>query len=322
MRVFDGHCDTLLALIGRSIDPLERSPRDFFARNTIGQVDLPRLEAGGVACQVFACFAGDPLPPEGARAITERLLDELEGIIARSAGRLAAVRSDAELSRAMDSGAVGALASIEGGECLEGDLGLLRHFCERGVRMLGLTYNRRNELGRGVRAEGSDGLSAFGREALRECARLGIMVDVSHLSDEGLRDALACSDAPLVASHSNCRAYSPHVRNLRDDQILDIGRTGGLVAVNAVPYFVEQYQEDASLGRMADHIERVARLAGVEAVGIGSDFDGYLPSGPTVDDASAWPKLESLLRLRGFCESDIEKVFFENWRRVLKNVQG
>ncbi|HAE22358.1 MAG TPA: dipeptidase, partial [Spirochaetaceae bacterium] len=190
MRVFDGHCDTLLALIGRSLYPEERAPRDFFTKNTLGQVDLPRLEAGGLACQVFACFAGDPLPPEGAFAITERLLDTLNGIVLRSGGRLVAVRSDAELASALDSGAVGALASIEGGECLEGDLGRLRHFYARGIRMLGLTYNRRNELGRGVRAEGTDGLSSFGREVLRECARLGIIVDVSHLSDAGLRDAL------------------------------------------------------------------------------------------------------------------------------------
>jgi membrane dipeptidase len=322
MRVFDGHCDTLLPLIGRSLDPAEREPRDFFAHNAVGQVDMPRLEAGGVACQVFACFAGDPLPPEGAFSITERLLDTLEGIVARSEGRLLAVRSDGELKLVLESGAVGALASVEGGECLDGDLDALRHFYARGVRMLGLTYNRRNELGRGVRAEGSDGLSAFGREVIRECARLGIIVDVSHLSDEGLRDALSCSDAPLVASHSNCRAYSSHVRNLRDDQILDIGRTGGLVAVNAVPYFVEQHQADATMGRLADHIERVARLAGIAAVGLGSDFDGYLPAGPTVDDASAWPGLEALLRQRGFGQSDVEKVFFENWRRVLKAVHG
>lgn len=322
MRVFDGHCDTLLALIGRSLDPAERGPRDFFSRNDLGQVDLPRLLAGGVSCQVFACFAGDPVAPEGAFSVTERLLDTLDGLIAHSEGRLAAVRSDAELGHALERGAVGALASLEGGECLEGDLEALRHFHARGVRMLGLTYNRRNELGRGVRAEGTDGLSSFGRDVLRACARLGIVVDVSHLSDEGLRDALASSDGPLVASHSNCRAYSFHPRNLRDEQIIDIGRTGGLVAINAVPYFVEQDQADATMARLADHIERVARLAGIDAVGLGSDFDGYLPSGPTVRDAAEWPALAALLRLRGFHENDVAKVFFENWRRVFKAAQG
>ncbi|MBP7263666.1 MAG: membrane dipeptidase [Spirochaetia bacterium] len=321
--VADCHSDALLPVVGQSLVPGETGKRDFFARNVIGHMDLPRLEAGHVACQAFACFAGESIPPEGAKAVTDMLLDSLDAILAQAGPRMRRILSAADAEAARRDGTVGALATIEGGECLEGDLALLGHFHGRGVRMLGLTHNKRNELGRGAKAEGTDGLSDFGKAVIRECARLGVVVDVSHLSDQALDDALKTTDAPLVASHSNCRALCCHVRNLRDDQIIDIGRTGGLVAATCVPYFVERQKGMANLGRLADHIERVARLAGIEHVALGSDFEGYDPSyGATVPDAAGWPLLADELERRGFSRGEVDRVFWGNWLAVFKSVAG
>lgn len=331
--VVDGHCDSILAVMGRSLVPDETGRRDFLARGVDGpaseprgHVDLPRLVAGGVACQAMALFCDDPFLEGGAARATEEMLLALESLFEASEGAFFALERARDAERAAREGRVSALVAIEGGEALEGSLGRLRSYRERGLRMLGLTWNRRNELGRGVRARGSDGLTAFGLEALRECERLGVVVDASHLSDAAFDDLAAAAERPFVASHSNCRAVHPDLRNLDDARIEAIARSGGLIGLTFVPAFVAREAGEAGLERFLDHLDHAVRVAGVEHVGFGSDFDGYpppLPGAPSViGDAAAWPALERAILGRGYSQAETAALLGGNWLRVLESTEG
>ena len=321
--VVDGHCDAILPAIGRSLDPCERDPRDFLSRNRIGHVDFPRLVEGGYACQVMGLFCDEEAVAAGPMAATETMLDGLDSLYAASNGSFFPVLRAADIARA-GNGVVGSLASIEGGEALEGRLESLAHFHQRGVRMLGLTWNRRNELGRGVRAEGSSGLTDFGRAAVAEAERLGMIVDCSHLSDEAFDDLAAVAEQPFVASHSNCRSLCSFPRNLDDSRIEAVARSGGLVGAIAVPDFlVDGGGPAADLGRLCDHVDHIVAVGGIACAALGMDFDGFDPAkgGPLVD-CSAIQDIGAELARRGYSEADIALVMGGNWTRVFGEVIG
>ncbi|MDP3177864.1 MAG: membrane dipeptidase, partial [Spirochaetaceae bacterium] len=228
--VVDGHCDTIGDIVGTSFSDPSAPPRDFLSRGTAGHIDLPRLVEGGVTCQAMALFTDDKFMPD-AVGRTHRLLDALESLLASTEEAFLARRA-ADIRRAKAEGRVAALFAIEGGEAIgEPDSGLdvLRSYHSRGLRMMGLTWNRRNAIARGVGAEGCGGVTDFGRKVVAEMERLGIIVDASHLSDEALDDLLAIAQRPIVATHSNSRELCPHRRNLLDSQVERIAATGGLV---------------------------------------------------------------------------------------------
>ena len=184
----------------------------------------------------------------------------------------------ADIDRAIAAGKIAAFLSIEGGEALAGSLGVLRMLYKVGVRSLTLTWNGRNELGDGVGASGK-GLTAFGRAVVREMNDLGMLVDVSHLSERGFWDAMKVSTQPLIASHANCRALCDHPRNLTDAQIRAVAGQGGVIGVTFVPDFLGG--ETPSVDNVLDHIDHMIAVGGEDCVGLGSDFDGTkeLPAG-------------------------------------------
>lgn len=319
--VIDGHCDTALDLLGRSFTDASMAPRDFLARSEKGHIDLPRLIEGGVTCQVMALYTSDGKVAE-SNAHTKALLAGIEDAAARGEG-FSVMRTAADIRRAKRGGGVTALVSIEGGEAIGESLEELRWFHGRGVRLMGLTWNRRNAIARGVGAEGTGGLTEFGRKVVAEMESLGMIVDVSHLSDEALDDVLAVARRPLVASHSNSRALCGHRRNLLDAQAERIAATGGLVAVTFAGVFVDTDPANVSLSRLVDHVDRFLSVVGPDHVGVGSDFDGYSERfGVVLRGCQEMPLLTAALLERGHPEETVRKVMGGNWLRVIEAVAG
>jgi membrane dipeptidase len=327
--VADGHSDALLPLMGRSLSRDEVLPRDFFApparegEARSGHMDLARLLAGGVSLQALALFIDDPYLALGPRAESFLMLELFERVCEDSKGALFPFRGEADARLAHEEGRVAALLSIEGGEALEGSLASLGVFAAKGLRLFGLTWNRRNELGRGVRAPGSGGLTVFGRAVVRECERLGIVVDASHLSDEAFDDLAAWAERPFVASHSNCRALCSNARNLDDARIERLAASGGLIGLTFVPFFVTETGGAASLEALLAQVDHAVAVAGIEAVGFGSDFDGYEGSaGDFMRGPASWPLLEGALLEHGYTPAEVAALLGENWLRVLGGPGG
>ncbi|MEN6476487.1 MAG: dipeptidase [Rectinema sp.] len=320
--VIDGHCDALLAVIGKSQIPGDTGKRNFLVRNAISHIDLPKLIEGNVRCQFMALFAEDEdLPRVGV--YTHGLIDEFEKICAASGGAFFPVRKASDLARAVPGKSVGALLSIEGAEALEGSLDALDEFYARGVRALGITWNRRNPFGRGVRAEGEDGLSTLGKALVRKLETMRMLVDASHLSDPAFDDLVATASGPIIASHSNARAVHEHVRNLTDSQIRIIAASGGAIGCVFVPPFVAAPPVDSYLDRFCDHVMHIIRTGGIACTALGSDFDGYRGvEGHVLADASEFPLLAAALAGKGLDRSEITAVMGGNWERVIGAVLG
>lgn len=319
--VIDGHCDAILPVLGRSLVPGETEARDFFAVSGRAQIDFPSLLQGGVAVQSMALFLDDCYLPSGPRAETFRMLEALEALYEKSEGRLFPYRGAEDARRAHVRGGVASLFAIEGGEALEGSLDTLSDFAARGLKLLGLTWNRENELGRGVRASGRGGLKPFGRKVVAECERLGVIVDASHLSDEAFDDLSACAERPFVASHANCRAVCGDLRNLDDGRIEALAASGGLIGITFVPQFVSGEGVAAGLEAILAHVDHAVSVAGVEHVGFGSDFDGYPPcEGDFMEGARSWPGLADALVAHGYSEAETEALLGGNWLRILSQL--
>ncbi|MCX7024849.1 MAG: dipeptidase [Spirochaetes bacterium] len=319
--VIDGHCDTALDLVGRSFTDHDMPPRDFLKRETKGHVDLPRLVEGGVTCQVMALFTNDE-NVAGANAYTKSLFAGVEDAFDRS-DRFFPALNASDILRAKREGKVAALVSIEGGEAIGGSMDELRGFYARGVRLMGLTWSRRNALARGVGAEGSDGLTDFGRKVVAEMERLGMIVDVSHLSDEALDELLSVARRPLVASHSNSRVLCDHRRNLLDAQAEAIAATGGLVAVTFAGIFVDKDPARVTLPRVVEHIEHFLSVVGPDHVGIGSDFDGFTEKhGVALRGCDEMPRITAALLERGHPAETVGKIMGGNWLRVIGEILG
>jgi membrane dipeptidase len=229
--------------------------------------------------------------------------------------------SHQDILKAIDQGKMVALLSIEGADILEGDLGILRVFYRLGVRMLGLVHSLRNQLADGVTdSRTGGGLSEFGVKVVEELNHLGVLIDVSHLSDSGFWDLIDVTSEPIMASHSNCRAVCGHVRNLTDDQIQVLADRGGVMGINFSPNFIHPTKADVA--RVVDHIDHIVELVGVDYVGLGSDFDGIRGTPVGLEDVSKMPNITLDLVNRGYSEEDIRKILGENHLRVFKDVVG
>lgn len=318
--VIDAHCDALLAVIGKSQIPGDTGRRDFLARNEISHIDLPKLLEGRVRCQFMALFAEDADLPQ-VKAYTHGLIDEFEVICARAEGLMFAVRTASDLDKALPGVSVGGLLSIEGAEALEGSLDSVDEFYGRGVRAIGITWNRRNAFGRGVRAEGEDGLTPLGRELVEKMESMGMIVDCSHLSDKAFDDLAQVARRPFIASHSNARSLNDHPRNLEDRQIRRIAEGGGAIGAVFVPNFVSMKPEKSFLEHLIDHIDHIVNVGGLDSAALGSDFDGYRGvEGHVLADASEFPILAQALSRRGYAAGQIEKIFSKNWERVIREI--
>jgi membrane dipeptidase len=333
VRVFDGHNDVLSRLLKSG----PGAPAGFLAGDGEGHLDLPRAALGGYAGGCFAVFTGSPpeqayasdayfAPVDRSRALPEALAQValLLRLERESGGALRVARTAADLD---DAGVV-AVLHLEGAEPIGLDLAELDVLHAAGLRSIGLTWSRPNAFATGVpfRFPGSPdqgpGLTDLGRALVRACAELGILVDVSHLNARGFWDVLELSDGPVVASHSNAHALCPSPRNLTDDQLRAIGERAGVVGINFhVSFLRADGREDADtpLSLIAEHAAHVAALAGVECVGLGSDFDGaVMPA--ALGDVTGLPALLDVLGEAGFSAAEIAGIASGNWRRVLAAV--
>lgn len=311
--VIDAHCDTLHYPLQGKGSLVEGIPD--------AHVDLPRLQAGGVHAQVFACWIPVDQQRHGATTFALRLIETFYREVARSNGALFPVLSTQDLEHLGEEGRVGGILSLEGAEPLDGHLELLHAFHRLGVRWLGLTWNYRNAVADGIAdARSRGGLTPFGEEVVQACGTLGMVVDVSHLAPAGVEDVLTLASGPVVASHSNARALRDHPRNLSDDQARGIAATGGVIGVTFVPAFLTDDPDSASLDHVLDHIEYLVQLVGVDHVGIGSDFDGIDHPPRGLEHAGHFPRLREGLAQRGFTAQDIEAILGGNWLRVLKEI--
>jgi membrane dipeptidase len=346
LPIFDGHNDTLLSLYER-----ERGEQvTFFDRSEKGHVDLPRAREGGFAGGFFAIFVPPdrglakrekpgpppeapfevPLPPPLDIAYAQRttiaMAASLLRIEAASNGQLKVVRTADQLQACLGGGVLAAILHFEGAEAIDPQLDALEVFYQAGLRSLGLVWSRPNAFAHGVpfafprSPDTGPGLTDAGRGLVRACNRLGIMIDLSHLNEQGFWDVAGLTTAPLVATHSNVYALCRSARNLTDRQLDAIKESDGMVGLNfAVGFLREDGRSDPNvqIEVLVRHIDYLAGRLGIDRVGLGSDFDGAtIPS--ELGDVTGLPKLIAALRQRGYDDAALRKIAHENWVRVLR----
>ena len=322
----DMHCDTLTQANFHFRHDLYCLPAE--------QLDMKRLEAGGAKAQFFAVC----LP----RITTVRKLGKLyegdwahirrlAGILYRTCklhgSRIAWCKTTSDLEAQTASGRISAILSVEDGRDIDGDMRRLALYHKLGVRLITLTWNYPNCFGfpnlpagrNPTSGERGKGLTAFGKEAVMEMNRLGILIDVSHLSDGGFFDVAELTRKPFVASHSNCRAVCSHPRNLSDEMIRMIAEKGGVVALNQNPPFLRANARRSSMEDCIAHLRHLRDVGGAGCMALGSDFDGC---GRTVrmwmKGPQDYPKLADSLMKSGFTREETEKIFYKNVERVLR----
>jgi len=324
--VVDTHCDTLKCLspiFTRRRDSMweNRSKTGLGERADVGHVDIPRLQEGGVDCQVFAISSVRDRTPPYALRTAMHMLDIFYTECERNKDAIALAPSYGDILRTAREGKVAAVLSIEGADVIEGDPGVLRMFHRLGVRMVGLVHSLRNLLADGVAdSRTGGGLSELGVQVVEELDRLGILIDISHLSDAGFWDLMDIAKGAIVASHSNSRAVCDHPRNMTDEMIEALADRGGVMGMNFAPFFV--HPTHATVERVVDHIDHIVDLVGPDHVGLGSDFDGIPTTPEGLEDVSKMPNITKELIRREYPDEDIRKILGENHLRVIKKVVG
>jgi membrane dipeptidase len=322
MKFIDLHCDTLMHTIGRE-EPLS------LLKNHQTSIDFERMKEGGSLAQFFAVF----LPTEEMflenlgevmddDLYINTLVDTLKREIGNNGDLIALAHNHEEILKNEKEGRMSAILTIEDGRSVHGSLDKLRSYYDMGIRLISLTWNFENCFGypnsddRNIMEKG---LKEFGREAVEYMNQLGMIVDVSHLSDGGFFDVAKISKKPFVASHSNSRDISPHKRNLTDQMIRILGEKGGVAGINFAPHFL---QPDTSTDRstielMVRHLNHMKNIGGEDVVALGSDFDGILGD-LEVDSINKVPMIFDALRRDGWSTGQIEKFAYKNTLRVMK----
>ncbi|MDP6063556.1 MAG: dipeptidase [SAR202 cluster bacterium] len=375
--VVDTHSDSL----GRVV----KSGEDLGQETGTGHMDLPRMRAGNVTAQFFAAYI-DPKYLDDGTAVKRvlRYVDALKVLCEKYQSEIELARTAKDVRRIVASGKLAGILCLEGGHAIEDDLAVLRQFHELGIRYMTLTHNNTNNWADGVLGEPRhDGLTDFGRDVVKEMDRIGMMVDISHVSVKTFWDVIETTSKPVIASHSSAWKICQNPRNMRDDQIRAVGENGGVVCVNYEVTFVSNAynQATADMGEkisselyevpisskshddtiaelknskalkfeespesaqeieemyegliaaehkrpyyteIVDHIDHMVALAGIDHVGLGSDFDGArMPVG--MDDCSKVPLITDELVRRGYSDNDIKKVLGENVLRLMQDVLG
>src|SRR5438477_9818879 len=319
-------------------------PMDLYEKrgrsNVLATEFLPECAAAGMGISGAAMYIEDQYLPERGLQVAlgqiARLYTEAE-----QSKRCVVCRTHEEISRALDSKKIGFLITMEGVEPLGDDLDLLRVFYELGVRAIGLTHARTNAAGHGgifaASGSSSEGLTPFGRDLVRECERLGVIVDLAHINPAGFKEIVDLTTKPLIVSHTNSRKFYDVERNISDEQVKMIGERRGVIGINSV--LVGPNQKESTLDRYVDHIEHVANLIGIDCVGIGFDFFEFIyrqwPEEkkrwlaeklttphfiPDLTNHSHAQNLTCKLIERGFSDDDIVKILRGNWLRVLEEL--
>jgi len=275
------------------------------------------------ALVAFAAFTDEVSQQTPSLPLGLKMVDRYWRMVQAHEEWMAPVANMAQYNAARAQNKVGALLTVEGGGILNGDIGVLRVLHRLGVRVFGLTWSNANELGCGCFVPDDTGLTPFGFDVVKECNRLGIIVDVSHLSDKGFWQVLETSSAPVIASHSDARALCPgQLRNLTDDMLRALDAAGGYVGVNYHrPFLTGSEEIPATLDDAVRHIEHMAEYAGVQHVGIGSDYDGIGEHVPAaLEECSTYPALAEALLRRGWKEADVRGVMGENFIKLFAQV--
>jgi len=330
------------------------------------KTNIERMKKGGLTAEFFSLYVKPWYVEHGGSA--RRTLDMIDSVyraVERHPKDLMIATSVADIRRAKRTGKIAALMGIEGGHAIEDSLPTLREFYRLGVRYMTLTWNNTNNWADANRPpKKHNGLSDFGKEVVREMNRLGMLVDISHVSDDTMNDVLDVSTAPIIASHSSARALSNVPRNIPDDVLKRIAKNGGVVQVNFYSVFVdvktvapqsaerdkrlksqqdaidEKYKDDPErraeesdkleaanplpplpISKLIDHIDHIVKVAGIDHIGIGADFDGANDMPEGAQDVSMLPNITYELLKRGYSEADIRKILGENLLRVMSEAE-
>jgi membrane dipeptidase len=351
----DSHIDT----IQRALNGGE----DISKRTAGGHVDLPRLRESGMRAPFFALYV--PTYYKGSEAVrrTLQLRDAMQRVFDAHTDQIEPALTAADVERIVKAGKVSAVLTIESGHAIADDLAVLRMFHRLGVRSMTLTHFRNNNWGDSSTDNPQhNGLTDFGRQVVREMNRIGMIVDISHVSDKTFYDTIAVTSKPVIASHSSCRALVDVPRNMTDEMIRALAKNGGVIGINFGASFLSQKDVEASrrgfaaraavepnlTGKALDefalkdyldtysvmkpnqatiedavaHIDHVVKLAGIDHVGIGSDWDGISTVPAGLEDVSKMPALTALLLQRGYSEGDVKKILGGNFLRVMRQVIG
>ena len=357
--VIDTHNDVTTPMTNDDFDLNGTPPAPY-------RTNIERMKKGGLTAEFFSLYVKPHYVERGGSA--RRTLDMIDSVyraVERNPRNLMLATSVADIRRAKAQGKIAALMGIEGGHAIEDSLATLREFYRLGVRYMTLTWNNTNnwaDAGRGEKKH--NGLSDFGKDVVREMNRLGMLVDVSHVSDKTMSDALDVSQAPIIASHSSARALSNVPRNVPDDLLKRIAKNGGVVQVNFYSVFVDaatvgpqsderekrlksqqdainqKYKDDPErraeesdkleaanplpplpISKLIDHIDHIVKVAGIDHVGIGADFDGANDMPEGAQDVSMLPNITYELLKRGYTERDIRKILGGNLLRVLAEAE-
>ncbi len=354
--VIDTHADTTQRLLDEHMDLGKRQPD--------GHVDLPRMREGGLSAEFFSIWVEPKFAPNFlARALAQ--IDAVYAAVERYPGQIEMARTVADIRRLNKLGKVAALMGLEGGHAIEDNLGTLNVLHRLGVRYMTLTWAQNNNWAdASTDTPRHNGLTDFGRQVVARMNQLGMMVDISHVSDKTFYDTLAATRAPVIASHSSCRAICDVPRNMTDDMIRALAKNGGVMQINFHEGFLDQNYRDAynkisaeidreesrlneqlkgdparlaeekrkyeasyearlprpGISTVADHIDHVKKLVGVNHIGIGSDFDGArMPRG--LEGVNLLPALTAELMRRGYSEDDLKKILGGNLLRVMEQVE-
>jgi membrane dipeptidase len=358
--LFDGHNDLPWAIREYKEAPGDIAAYDLRGRAPAeGQTDIPRLREGRLGAQFWSVYIPPEAPGGFARTQLEQI-DLARRLIERYPDTFQLTGTAADIRAAKKAGRIGSMLGIEGGHAIEDSLGALRAYYDLGVRYMTLTHNVHTSWADAAmdQSPGHGGLTPFGEQVVHEMNRLGMLVDLSHTAPETMRDALRVSKAPVIFSHSSARALCEIPRNVPDDVIAKLPQNGGVLMVTFVSGFISQAAADVmlpatleylerakgkseaerdaiyeeiqaktkmprvSVAEVADHIEHIKKIAGVDHIGIGSDFDGatYLPEG--LSDVSMYPNLFAELIRRGWSDADLEKIAGGNVLRALEQAEA
>jgi membrane dipeptidase len=357
--VLDLHCDTPMLI--------QAEGYDVSLRHDYGQVDIPRMREGGVSGVFFSIYtsATNGTPLKAVKKALE-IIDAVKQEVARHPEDLSLATTASQILETKAAGKIAILMGVEGGHMIDSSLAVLRSFFRLGARYMTLTHTADTPWAGSSGSKLNKGLDDFGHQVVREMNRLGMMVDISHVSDRTFYDVIESASAPVIASHSSCRALASHPRNMTDEMLKALAQNGGVVHINYYNSFLDddhraradgfkeldrrrreiektlaadpkrreaefrklnqELIEKAGrvpLSRLIDHFEHAVKVAGVDHVGLGSDFDGVedqLPEG--MEDISKIPHLVEGLKERGFSDADIEKILGGNTLRVMREVEA
>src|SRR5579859_4140558 len=348
LPIFDGHNDTLLDLYL----PERGKGRNFFIQSEQGHIDLPRARLGGFAGGFFAIFPAAPsqakmmrenlvitgtgyevrpfpsLDPVYAQQFTIAVAASLFRLEDESKGQVKVVRTVDELVHCLHAGILAAILHFEGAEAIDLELDALEVFYRAGLRSLGIVWSRPNIFGHGVpfkfphSPDTGPGLTDVGKQLVRACNRLGVMLDLAHLNEQGFWDVARLSDGPLVVTHTAAHALCPSTRNLTDRQLEAIKTSAGMVGLI---FEAANLREDGdknpetSLEVVVRHFDYLVEHVGIDCVGFGSDFDGGIVPPRELSDVSGLPNLLAALRAHSYNDAALRKLTHENWLRVLRN---